>query len=80
MSSSYFFNLLLQFSNYFALFITENERGCTLEEYQLFAKYLYQHFEVEDCNNCIHFKPNSVVMVTDREDVEKNGHLCKDVL
>ena len=62
------------------LFIfTDNNRGCTIEEYQLYARSMYPHFEVAEGNVYLYFKPNGRVVVLDEEDVEKNGNLCKEV-
>lgn len=62
---------LLQFS------FTDLTRKCTLQEFTVFAKSKFPHFDVLDSNSMLFVRANTVLEIVDTEDVQENGLLSK---
>ena len=62
---------LLQFS------FTDLTRECTLQEFTVFAKSQFPHFDVLDSYSMLFVRPNTVLEIVDTADVQENGLLRK---
>lgn len=55
----------------------DSTRESTLEEFTVFARSQFPHFDVLDSNLMLFVRANAVLEIVDTQDVQENGLLSK---